>query len=984
MATAEGETSRDGRVPPGGSVYDGFISYSHAADDLVAPRLQAGLQRFAKPWWKRRALRIFRDESSLSANPHLWSSITDALDTSDWFVLLLSLDAADSEWVNREVEYWLEHKDSNRIIPVVTDGEFAWSETDIDLESTAAPPALYGAFSDEPRWVDLRFARTEKQLDLNNPRFSAAVADVASAIHGVPKDELESEEVLQHRRTVRTAWAAGIGLLILSLFALGTAVYAIDQRNDARAATAAEAEQRQIAEHNETAAEAAAEAEAEIREVAQQRQAEAEQQAAIAHGRELVLEAEKTVSTDPELSAHLAIASLTLLSDAGENPAQAVAALRAALANDRIVTRLPGGDFVAVHPDGTLLATGIGNDAVVLDIASGGEVERYGREGAFAAGAAFSPDGNLLVVAFWDAIPTATVWDRTTGESFTLGTHPRGFPDLVFNPDGDLLAMGGAAKNGINHGLEVWSVSERGLVFEDELGTAPDFSPTGLMSYAEIPGRDQTAWDVRIVDPVSAALIDSFPTDLAPDNLGGQFTSWSPDDRRIAASTQAELVVLDADLGTKVARTRTESLDFGRPKWFGDSETLLAGRQVIDAATGEIRFELLGQRGGIGIGGSDVFPESVLVAAAALGASEGDRGEEVVLFDATAVIGEVGGWESAIEPGRSRGSRYTPDGRALITGGFADGSYLTAAAIDGSDPSQIAGGPRGFFPIADSTANGAFVFHPGPDGIWTLRATDTNEMTYAAAPGWSIDGASWDGTRAVVAAQPGAPEASDADCGPTHVVSTADGSLIAVLSESGCPGSAYFSPDGRLIYSSFDILDRGGLFDAETGELLVDLGGTPYLWFFVAFVPDGSKLLAGVNNMSVLDLDALLSGAPPDDAVTLEIAVYEEDGLVAKYAVAPDGVTVATSAGGKPVSIWDLETESLVEEIGGTDAGGFQFAGFHPDPSVAHLLVTSPPNEVRIYTLDIEELLAIATDGLSREMTEAECEQYFRGPCPTP
>jgi hypothetical protein len=55
-------------------MYDGFISYSHAADDLLAPRLQAGLQRFAKPWWKRRVLRIFRDESSLSANPHLWSA----------------------------------------------------------------------------------------------------------------------------------------------------------------------------------------------------------------------------------------------------------------------------------------------------------------------------------------------------------------------------------------------------------------------------------------------------------------------------------------------------------------------------------------------------------------------------------------------------------------------------------------------------------------------------------------------------------------------------------------------------------------------------------------------------------------------------------------------------------------------------------------------------------------------------------------------
>jgi hypothetical protein len=45
-------------------LYDGFISYSHAADDLLAPRLQSGFQRFAKPWWKRRAVRIFRDESA--------------------------------------------------------------------------------------------------------------------------------------------------------------------------------------------------------------------------------------------------------------------------------------------------------------------------------------------------------------------------------------------------------------------------------------------------------------------------------------------------------------------------------------------------------------------------------------------------------------------------------------------------------------------------------------------------------------------------------------------------------------------------------------------------------------------------------------------------------------------------------------------------------------------------------------------------------
>ena len=249
MATAEAETSSEERVPPGGSVYDGFISYSHAADDLLAPRLQAGLQRFAKPWWRRRALRIFRDEASLTANPHLWASITEALDESGWFILLLSPEAASSDWVNREVEYWLEHNGADRIIPVLTDGDFTWF--DDDYISDAAPPALQGAFPDEPRWVDLRFARTEEQLDLKNPRFSAAIADVASAIRGVPKDELESEEVRQHRRTTRTIWAAGAALLTLGVLAFIAAAVAVGQSNEAQAQRDEAETQTEIALANE-------------------------------------------------------------------------------------------------------------------------------------------------------------------------------------------------------------------------------------------------------------------------------------------------------------------------------------------------------------------------------------------------------------------------------------------------------------------------------------------------------------------------------------------------------------------------------------------------------------------------------------------------------------------------------------------------------------------------------------------------------------
>ena len=118
--------------------YRAFISYSHAADGRLAPALQSGLHRFARPWYKLRALVVFRDNSDLSAIPGLWSGIEQALKESEYFVLLASREAARSKWVRREVEFWLQNRSHETLILVLTDGEFALerAETgDFDWES---------------------------------------------------------------------------------------------------------------------------------------------------------------------------------------------------------------------------------------------------------------------------------------------------------------------------------------------------------------------------------------------------------------------------------------------------------------------------------------------------------------------------------------------------------------------------------------------------------------------------------------------------------------------------------------------------------------------------------------------------------------------------------------------------------------------------------------------------------------------------------
>jgi hypothetical protein len=126
--------------------YDAFLSYSHADDAHVVEALQHALRVIGKPWYRRQALRVFRDQTNLSANPRLWSSISETLDRSEWFVLLASPEAATSPWVDCEVAYWLEHRDPSRLLVVVTGDEWVWDDAAGDFNrsrSTATPPSLH-------------------------------------------------------------------------------------------------------------------------------------------------------------------------------------------------------------------------------------------------------------------------------------------------------------------------------------------------------------------------------------------------------------------------------------------------------------------------------------------------------------------------------------------------------------------------------------------------------------------------------------------------------------------------------------------------------------------------------------------------------------------------------------------------------------------------------------------------------------------------
>jgi hypothetical protein len=218
--------------------YDAFISYSHRLDAAITARLQAELQRFAKPWYRMRALHVFRDQTSLAASPHLWTTIAEALAGSSWLILMASPESAQSGWVSREISWWRAHWPMNHLLIVVTEGDLVWDETagDLDWAATTAlsREALGHAFSEEPRWVDLRWARDQAgSLRSADPRLQDAVADLAAAIRHVPKDSLIGEHIRRRHRAVRAVIAVAAVLVVLLAFSLTAAFIAKGQRDRA-------------------------------------------------------------------------------------------------------------------------------------------------------------------------------------------------------------------------------------------------------------------------------------------------------------------------------------------------------------------------------------------------------------------------------------------------------------------------------------------------------------------------------------------------------------------------------------------------------------------------------------------------------------------------------------------------------------------------------------------------------------------------------
>lgn len=370
------------------------MSYSHAADGKLAPALQSALHQFAKPWYRMRAMRVFRDKTSLAMTPELWPSIQAALSQSEYFLLLASPQAAQSPWVEKEVEWWLQQRTAQTLFIVLTEGEAIWDSTSGDFnwaKTNALPEILQGKFKNEPLYVDLRWAKTVENLSLRHSQFRPAILDISSPLLGKPKDELDGEDVQQHRRFRAITRLVVVTLTLLTLLlAAGIIGVVLQTRELGHQASLVSA----------TAAQTASDRSYLDR---------ALRFAVLANTNTWL--SPKSIEAEPQL-------------------------VRAAHASTMQVSFPHSGTVgsATFSPDGTKVITAsLDNTARAWDFVTGKELARFAHEGSLWS-ATFSPGGTKIVTASFDH--TAQVWDVATGKELARLVHEDSVHSATFSPDG--------------------------------------------------------------------------------------------------------------------------------------------------------------------------------------------------------------------------------------------------------------------------------------------------------------------------------------------------------------------------------------------------------------------------------------------------------------------------------------------------------------------------------------------------------------------
>jgi WD40 repeat protein len=796
--------------------YDAFLSYAHR-DRQVTVAIQKGLHQIGRRLGQLRAVRVFRDDTNLTASPDLWGKITEALDRSRFMIVVLSPQSAASHWVNEEVAYWLQHRGHDRLMLVLAEGDLRWDANHHRFDpnnSDAAPAALTrsGSLPAEPLYIDVS---GDKPWELGDLTFRDKVTALAAPIHGKPKDQLAGDDLREQRRFRRLRAAAVTGLALLTALAVVAAVIAVAKQQEAI---------RRL--HDAVVAKLNAEGAAMLVGATPGGDMRALQELLAANA----IEADGV----PILNAQIARFTTQKIVD---------------------ISSTAGRGFqLAYSPDGSRVATAAGFDGTIRQWESatgkpvGSPIKTY------AAGVAFTPDGHTIASAGSDGM---RLWNADTGNARNPNPVHIGaqLGSIAVSPDGRTILTGDVGGD-----IRIWDPGSGRLrattrVFPDGTEVSA-FDGSGTLFAAA--GRDGS---IRIYDTTTgkphAPIISVLDRDGAPVPVSR--IAFSPDGHTIAVGSDV-LGLFNADTGTSIGSilTGATKLTLVTAVAFSpDGHRIATGRgdgpvQLWDAGTG-----------------AQLGPTRTGHTGAVAGAAFSPDGRQIatVSADGTLRLWNATVGQPMLRPGvRLQSVAFSPDGRRVAASGDTAILQWDVGTGQPRPPSLTPGGAgEKYFAFVD----GARIVTAAADG--TIQVWDANSGQPASRPVHiNILGGvvylAFRGDGREVATR-------ERDDGTIQLWDVATGRALGQLMTADAAntggGPLAFSPDGHHLVASYtDGLLR--LWNTDTiqpeGTVMGIRGSAPI--GAVAFSRDGTTVAAGRGLGAVELWDAATRKPLPNSPLT--------------------------------------------------------------------------------------------------------------------
>ena len=235
--------------------YRAFITYAHK-DEEKARWLRKKLESFKIPKHlvgrstrfgsiPSRLYPIFRDRDELAGAAQLGPLIEQALEDSSHLIILCSPNAVQSRWVNEEIKMFKAMGKEDRVLCLILSGDPMAEDNGGDPKTECIPLAARREISNEGEITEKKDEPAAADVRESADGEKNSLLKLVAGLIGVGLDELKQRDLLARQK--RLARIAAISCL-LAVSAIGLAVYALFQQQQAKLARASAEVERQHAE----------------------------------------------------------------------------------------------------------------------------------------------------------------------------------------------------------------------------------------------------------------------------------------------------------------------------------------------------------------------------------------------------------------------------------------------------------------------------------------------------------------------------------------------------------------------------------------------------------------------------------------------------------------------------------------------------------------------------------------------------------------